>query len=715
MKRLTVLLVSLLLAVPGQIWAQDTAKAKDSSSTATMEDMVVTATRTEEPLKDIPGRIEVITRAQLKEMPAETVDQALSYISGVHQERSYGLTSHSTTVSLRGMGNQQGRTLVLVDGVPQNTADMGSVNWNRLNLEDVQRIEVLKGPAAAIYGDNAMGGVINIITVKPTKFFQGSTTGSYGTNADWKFRAVVAGRTSEDKTGLYARVSALTHSNRGYVNVPSEQRDIFTRKSFIDQKTMNAKLGYDFTPTTNLEFQYTKDKQIMGEGEEMFAYLGKQRGYESDIWQGRFNFGYEQWSGMVNAYFSDVHYARVMEKMKSYKIANYSRTDVLVNRRNYGILTNLSKVWGPNKFTVGFDYKVGVMDGTDYARTPPYTFATDYGKLRNLGVFGQDQIKLLDDTLIFLAGLRYDSATTYDGHYDTNSTTKSLYRYTQEYSDHTWDDWSPRISVKYFFLPNWSAYASYGHAFRAPILDDMYRTGMMMGAIKVSNPYLGPERSDSFEIGSDYQPADNLKFSGSGYYSQVYDYMGTVTVGYDSVARMPLKQSQNIGEVHIWGFELNAEYSPFKHQDIDLLRNFKLFGNYTFNESRVIRSSELPTLEGKLVPYTPQNTFNVGFNWLNKYINNRSVLQYIGTMYSDETNTTYNKIDPHAVINTKFWRNFDFLGPYGKNFVASLTIEDLLDSRYYVRRSNNVSSSGVSASENYNEGRTMYLELTCKF
>ena len=132
-------------------------------------------------------------------LPAETVDQALSYLPGVHVERPYGMTSQSSTVSLRGMGNQQGRTLVLVDGVPQNTSDTGSVTWNRLNLEDVERIEVLKGPAAAIYGDNAMGGIINIITVKPTKYFQGSTSASYGTNADWQMRGVAAGRVGPDR------------------------------------------------------------------------------------------------------------------------------------------------------------------------------------------------------------------------------------------------------------------------------------------------------------------------------------------------------------------------------------------------------------------------------------------------------------------------------------------------------------------------------------
>ena len=209
---------------------------------------------------------------------------------------------------------------------------------------------------------------------------------------------------------------------------------------------------------------------------------------------------------------------------------------------------------------------------------------------------------------------------------------------------------------------------------------------------------------------------DNLKLSGSGYYSQVYDYMGTVTVGYDSTLRYNLMQVQNIGTVHIWGMELAAEYDPFKFMDIDLLKKMTLFANYTYNESRVVDSSERPDLNGKLVPYVPLHSFNVGYTWLNRFINNRVALQYIGTTYADETNTSYNKIDPHAIINAKLWRNFDFLGKYGENVTMSFTVENLLDSRYFTARNNSVSSpTSVNANETLNVGRTMYLEMSCKF
>ena len=443
MKRFIALSLLALSLAPTLAFAQ----GGEGDADAKMDDMVVTATRTEQPLKEVPGRVAVITRQELKDMPVQTVDEALSYISGAHVERPSGIFSFKSVVSLRGLGNEQGRTLVLIDGVPQNTSDMGDVNWNRINLEDVKRIEILKGPAASIYGNNAMGGVINIITEKPTKVVSGSASTSYGTYDDWKVRAVAAGRTSESlSNALYARVSTLYHNSPGYMATPSDEQTPWSVNSFIQEKTVNAKVGWDIAEGNNLEFQYTKDNQKAGEGTKYWAYDGVHRGYDTDAWQGKFTGSWAGWSTMINAYFTDIHYDRTNESWSTVTdLSTYSRVDSKVDRKQYGLLTNVSKEIGFNTVTVGFDYGVGIMDGTDYYRTAP-NFATDYGKIRSYGVFAQDQLKFLDDKLIFLGGLRYDNATTFDGHYDTNLS--NLSKYTEYYPDHTWDAWSPRGSVK---------------------------------------------------------------------------------------------------------------------------------------------------------------------------------------------------------------------------------------------------------------------------
>lgn len=92
-----------------------------------------------------------------------------------------------TNVSIRGLaGDEQGRTLVLFDGIPINTSDEGSVNWNSIHIDNVQRIEVFKGPGSSLYGNSAMGGVINIISKRPVSPFSLNTSGSYGSLNTWK-------------------------------------------------------------------------------------------------------------------------------------------------------------------------------------------------------------------------------------------------------------------------------------------------------------------------------------------------------------------------------------------------------------------------------------------------------------------------------------------------------------------------------------------------
>lgn len=697
MKRCGCLLLLVLLFPPMARAAQE--PAEQPASSATMDDMVVTATRTAEPLKEVPGRVEVITKEEIDEMPVQTVDEALSYVSGTQSTRWTGIYSFRVWLTLRGLGgNQQGRTLVLLDGAPMNTADLGDVNWNRINLEDVKRIEVLKGPAAAVYGSSAMGGVINIITQKPTKRYSLDAKASYGTYDDWRLRGVAGFRTSEEARGFYARASGMFHNSPGYKATPNDEQTQFTVKNSVNEKTIGGKAGWDINEENNLELNYTRDEQSFCENTKYLAYKGQHRDYNTDYWQARYTGSWAGWSGQINGYFTNENHERGNESWKdATDISTYSRVDSKIIRQNYGLLTSLSRQWEFNTFTGGFDYREGNIDGTDYYRTSP-DFATNYGKIRNLGGFFQDQLRFFDGKLILLAGIRYDRATTYDGHYDT--TLASLSQYNDYFPEHTWDAWTPRASVKYFFMDNLSAYASYGRAFRAPPLDSMYRSGQMKNnSYQLANPSLGPETLDSFEIGGDYQPLDNLKLSGSGYFSVGHDFIYNITAG------SKLYQSQNVGQVQVWGAEFDVEYAPFKHKSIPWLKRFTLFGNYTFNDSRITDFPGRPDLIGKFLSYVPQDSFNVGFNWLNPWVNNRVAVQYVGLQYTDDLNSNSLTISPHALLNAKLWRNLDFLGKYGDHYELSLSAENILDHRYIsVRNSNGM-----------NPGRMLFLELSCKF
>ncbi|HPM91155.1 MAG TPA: TonB-dependent receptor, partial [Tenuifilaceae bacterium] len=135
-----------------------------------LNEVTVSATRTESRIADIPGRIEMITPEKISLASYQSVDELLTLIPGVHTARSFGLFSYRSSVSMRGVSSkEQGRTLVLLDGIPMNKADGGSVNWNLISTREIERIEVVKGPGSALYGGNAMGGIINVVTQKPTR------------------------------------------------------------------------------------------------------------------------------------------------------------------------------------------------------------------------------------------------------------------------------------------------------------------------------------------------------------------------------------------------------------------------------------------------------------------------------------------------------------------------------------------------------------------
>jgi iron complex outermembrane receptor protein len=131
-------------------------------------EVVVSATRSEKDIADVPAAVNVVTKQEIEKRKMMTVDQSLNVLPGVFNRRGKGLMDSQSSISLRGIPNAN-RTLILKDGIPLNNAYTGDVHWGALAPEDMERIEVVKGPFSSLYGGNAMGGVVNIITKMPEK------------------------------------------------------------------------------------------------------------------------------------------------------------------------------------------------------------------------------------------------------------------------------------------------------------------------------------------------------------------------------------------------------------------------------------------------------------------------------------------------------------------------------------------------------------------
>ncbi|MGM9571126.1 MAG: TonB-dependent receptor plug domain-containing protein [bacterium] len=135
-----------------------------------LDQVVVTATKTEKELKDVANSVSVITRQMIEKSPYNNVVDLLTVLPGV-KIQGKGAYGGERAVSLRGLNGGPGsdKVLLLLDGRPVNSAYSSSINWNSIPLENIEKIEVIRGSASALYGTNALGGVINIITRKPDK------------------------------------------------------------------------------------------------------------------------------------------------------------------------------------------------------------------------------------------------------------------------------------------------------------------------------------------------------------------------------------------------------------------------------------------------------------------------------------------------------------------------------------------------------------------
>ncbi len=140
----------------------------DPKDSVSLEEIVVTATRTEIDVASTPGDVHVVTKKDIEQRNIKSVDEALNTMPGVFNRRGKGLMDTLANISLRGIPGAN-RTLIMKDGMVLNDAYTGDVTWAGMSTEDIERIEVVEGPFSSLYGGYAMGGVVNIITKMPEK------------------------------------------------------------------------------------------------------------------------------------------------------------------------------------------------------------------------------------------------------------------------------------------------------------------------------------------------------------------------------------------------------------------------------------------------------------------------------------------------------------------------------------------------------------------
>jgi len=649
--------------------------------------VVVTATRNKRELLDVPLRISVVGKSKVDAMPALSVDDYLRSVPGLNVSRGASFFGAST-VSMRGMGNEAGRTLVMIDGVPVNKSDGGSVNWNMINAADVEQIEVLKGPGSSIHGGNAMGGVINIITPTPDQTIEGFAGQTLGTFSTSNTQASISGRDNNFYWGINGRY----RFSDGYIATPVDEIDEYTVESFLDEYQAGGRMGYFITPDQMIEvsgFYYSGQRGTGSsfngygfENEDLAAPDGAYNQYTGTNARVHYRMSFDDDDQLnITLFGQRENYQNIRENLRNESISRY---DVESIRDDIGLLSSYSKALGKSHFlTAGVDVRNGSVDGADI-----YITATDQilnlGKMNQVGIYLQDEITFNDSPWSILAALRYDYASFYDGAFliekGTNQTS-FLQDFTGQLEDASFSAVSPRVSLQYAIPDNYRIYGGFSRGFRAPVLDDMCRTGLISGGMKLANPSLLPEYLDNFEIGGDVFAGERISISTSVFYSIGTDYHAYIGTG-DSLTmnnrKRPIRIKDNIGKVNIYGGEMGLNFYLFEGLDLALSYSYV---ETEIKEFRVFNENLDDNLVGNQLVYQPRDVFHASVSWRNPVVNLFVSFDHKSAQWLNDVNTE--EIEAFNFVDLHLWRNIAMGFSLGVK-VHNLLNQDFVDSRNLV-------------------------------
>jgi iron complex outermembrane receptor protein len=592
---------------------------------------------------DVPMRVEVIGKKEIRTLPVQSIDQTMVSSPGVNVNREFGIYSDKAVVSLRGQsGSDQSRTMVLVDGIPVNKSDGGSVNWNFIQPAMVDHIEITKGPASAKYGSSAMGGAINIVTERPYEAFQVEAQAEAGQWKTFGGRIRISGTdNTTSKHPLWYSVSGMLRSSDGYINQPEEtiiMYDSVVVPGFLDEQAAQAKLGYQINKNhqVDAELNFYNDKR--GSGIKIYEEDGSWTSHQTWFAKAGYHGNVAKVTIDAKAYYLLENYYKVNEYFSE---GEYTLYDVDSRRTDWGGILHLSQEFGAHhKIMLGGEMRQGKVNASDIYYTAS-DLIDNRGQMDLGSVFLMDEMNFMHKKIQLNAGLRLDVAQFSNGAYTIQNPSYSL-EYLLNFqdtvmTDNSWTALSPKLSANYFFRTNMRTYVSVAQGFRAPVLDDMCRSGRRKNGFRVANPNLNPEYITSLEWGFDWQPKENWHVGVSAFYSHGKDYMYAISTG-DSVNMgytiSPVYKTQNISGVDISGIE--AELSG------TIIPQLSVYINYTRNFSEIVdftpQTAADPDLSGNHLTDVPDHQANGGIVWTNNIVDINLIGKYVGQRWINDRN-----------------------------------------------------------------------------
>lgn len=620
---------------------------------------VVSAAGYEQKITDAPASISVITKEDLQKKSYTNLLDAVRDIEGVDIGESTDKSGQGT-VSIRGMGADY--TLVLVDGKKQNNnGDIYPNNFGGLQfanippLSMIERIEVIRGPMSTLYGADAMGGVINIITKKISNEWTGSIAHgrTFHSKSHWGNEnttdVAIMGPLIENKLGLslrgsfydkeeskpqwesasYMGASSFVNS-KGVTKPYSKSNDSFgSNGKTMDNQNWTAGAGLTFTPNENhtlkADFDISKQKYDNTKGS-----VGTVDSYETLYNNQRVGYApiqrmqREQYSINWEAFWENgkstvgIHHIKSENLGRSLPLSAAQRTYIAANKAGWGTLAG---AMADPVFVAMMPRPVRTLESSNTTYDAKYELPLDNhylvvgtqyleAELKD-GVFGMEKggtnKKKKYSQYSFFAEDNWDvlemMGATYGARYDKH----------ENFGSHV----SPRAYLTYALNSSWTLKGGVATGYKTPKTTDLQEGITGFGSQGTSpmfgNPDLKPEKSLSKEIAAYYEHENRHNFNITLFENSFKDKIESTDIPIADVgdwgafvnAANPPKQKQNVGKASIKGLELSGKYL--------IIDDLSLKANWTYMKSKI--KSDDSQKDGKPLTSSPKHMYNITLDW----------------------------------------------------------------------------------------------------
>ena len=527
---------TIAAALGGELIRSAEANPTPRSDVVVLDELVVSATGTARQLADAPGAVEIITAREIADMNALTIAEALDTALGVTIAQESGRVR---VANIRGARSKH--TLVLLDGRRLSYGFNDQIDLQQIPTVMVERIEIVRGPASALYGSDALGGVINIITKTPPETWSGMVQGQMGMHHDGGGKTFVgSGVVGGPLDRVRVLLSGEWRDHEGWDQTRALPDDGFAQQpSFLAgrvvfdlnaQHTLSAGLEYMDNATSGGQF-YENLARERDANEERRGYYLQYDGQLTDNDQ-----------LMLRLNRSEYQHQMRFRPLAASGVRDTDQATTQIEARYHRLMRS------QHLLTVGAEYR---SDRVDNRIAGEHT----QEDVENISLLVQNEFDLLDPLYVVL-GLRYDHHSTFG------------------------DQWSPRASFIYGITDQLRLKGSIGQGFRAPSLTELYVTSMRRRGREVfaANSDLKPEQSTSYELGLEGEYG-RYRAGLTGFYTDIDNLIESIFQHSEGQGqnRRDLYQYQNIAQATLKGLEVEG--------GVQLTPQLAFDGNLTWMES----------------------------------------------------------------------------------------------------------------------------------